>query len=118
MHTEACMHTRGLPGGALLCALGSSSAPVGMYMHTEQARYVLVQAWSPLRKALSGDAKAACAEIGQKYGKSAAQVGLRYIADTGATFTTQTKTRAHFQEDLQIFDFRLTADEIARLAAL
>jgi len=87
-------------------------------LEANRKRGVLVQAWSPLRKALSGDAKAACAEIGQKYGKSAAQVGLRYIADTGATFTTQTKTRAHFQEDLQIFDFRLTADEIARLAAL
>ena len=48
-------------------------------------RGVLVQAWSPLRNALRGKAREACAAVGAKYGKSAAQVGLRYIADTGAT---------------------------------
>ena len=30
----------------------------------------------------------------------------------------QTKTRSHFEEDLDIFDFKLTAEEIARLAVL
>jgi len=83
-----------------------------------QKRGVLVQAWSPLRRALSGRAKSACAEIGQKYGKSAAQVGLRWIADTGVAFTTQTKSRDHFAEDLDIFDFTLTKDEVATLAAI
>ena len=62
-------------------------------LEANKKRGVVVQAWSPLRKALSGDAKAACAEIGKKYGKSAAQVGLRFIADTGATFTTQVRSR-------------------------
>ena len=37
-------------------------------------RGVAVQAWSPLQRALQGPRKAACAEIGKKYGKSAAQV--------------------------------------------
>ena len=77
-----------------------------------------MQAWSPLRKALSGNAQAACAEIGKKYGKSAAQVGLRFIVDTGATFTTQTKTRSHFVEDLDIFDFQLSSEEVATLARI
>jgi len=81
-------------------------------------RGVLVQAWSPLRRALKGNAREACAEIGAKYGKSAAQVGLRYIVDTGATFTTQTKTRSHFAEDIDIFDFSLTKEEVARLAQI
>ena len=78
---------------------------------------MLVQAWSPLRKARSGSARAACEQIGAKYGKSAAQVGLRYIADTGACFTTQTKSRSHFEEDLDIFDFQLSPAEVAQLAA-
>ena len=81
-------------------------------------RGVVVQAWSPLRKALSGNAKAACAEVGQKYGKSAAQVALRFIVDTGATFTTQTKKREHFKEDLELFDFELSADEMKALGKL
>ena len=83
-------------------------------------RGVVVQAWSPLRKALKGRARDACAEIGQKYGKSAAQVGLKWIAQAngGATYTTQTKSKEHFKEDLEIFDFTLTAEEIATLSAI
>ena len=81
-------------------------------------RGVLVQAWSPLRKALSGGARDACEAIGRKYGKSAAQVGLRFIADSGAAFTTQTKTKAHFAEDIDIFDFSLTPEEVATLARI
>lgn len=46
------------------------------------------------------------------------QVGLRWIADTGVAFTTQTKSRDHFAEDLDIFDFTLTKDEVATLAAI
>ena len=49
---------------------------------------------------LSGEAKAACADIGKQYGKSAAQVGLRFLADQGVAFTTQTKSRSHFEERL------------------
>jgi len=80
---------------------------------------VLVQAWSPLRKALSGSAKTACADIGKRYGKTAAQVALRFIVDTGATFTTQTQTKSHFEEDLDIFDdFKLEPSEVATLAKL
>jgi len=87
-------------------------------LEANRKRGVLVQAWSPLRRALSGKAKAKCAEIGAKYGKTAAQVGLRFIVDSGATFTTQTKTRGHFEEDIRIFDFKLSPDEVAELAAL
>jgi len=84
-----------------------------------QKRGVLVQAWSPLRKALSGSAKTACADIGKRYGKTAAQVALRFIVDTGATFTTQTQTKSHFEEDLDIFDdFKLEPSEVATLAKL
>jgi len=87
-------------------------------VEANRKRGVLVQAWSPLRRTLSGPARAACEEIGKKYGKSAAQVGLRWIADTGVSFTTQTKSRSHFEEDLDIFDFNLTKEEITKLAAL
>jgi len=94
---------------------GGNAAAV---LEANRKRGVLVQAWSPLRKALSGEAKAACADIGKQYGKSAAQVGLRFLAEQGVTYTTQTKSRAHFEEDLDIFDFKLSSQEIARLAAI
>jgi diketogulonate reductase-like aldo/keto reductase len=85
-------------------------------------RGVLVQAWAPLGGSLGGrfssSMKGACAQIGKKYNKSFAQVALRWIVQTGASFTTQTKTKEHFIEDLEIFDFELTADEMKLLSNL
>ena len=99
---------------------------VGLYGRTSTAeqlaenkkRGVLVQAWSPLGGSTGGIPKSVrqeCATIGKAYGKSGAQVALRWIVQSGAALTTQTKTRAHFKEDLDIFDFALTADEMERL---
>lgn len=86
-------------------------------------RGVLVQAWSPLQRALRGRNKAICAEIGSKYGKTAAQVALRWIEQTGVTYTTAGTRKkdgaaARFAENIGIFDFKLTAEEMATLAAL
>ncbi|OLQ15195.1 Methylecgonone reductase [Symbiodinium microadriaticum] len=46
-------------------------------------------------------------EIGKKYGKSWAQVALRWIVDKGST--------EHFKEDLDIFSFKLSPDDLAKL---
>ena len=35
----------------------------------------------------------------RKYGKTWAQVALRWIVEQGATFSTQTKSKKHFAED-------------------
>ena len=99
---------------------GTSSADVGA---ANTYRGVVVQAWSPLQRALRGNAKEACAAIGTKYGKSPAQVALRWIAETGVTFTTAATRKvdgasARFKENADIFDFRLTKEELATLATL
>jgi len=85
-------------------------------------RGVLVQAWAPLGGSLGGrfDAaiKAKCKEVGTKYGKTYAQVALRWIVQSGAAFTTQSTKRDHFAEDLDIFDFHLSPEDMALLGAL
>jgi 2,5-diketo-D-gluconate reductase A len=85
-------------------------------------RGILVQAWAPLGGSLRGrfnsSMKGACAKIGQKYNKSFAQVALRWIVQTGAGFTTQSKSAEHFEEDLNIFDFDLTPEEMQALGSL
>ena len=48
-------------------------------------------------------------------GKSAAQVALRYILEKNVTIATQSTNAAHLNEDADIFDWRLTAAEVARL---
>ncbi|CAB9503127.1 oxo-5-beta-steroid 4-dehydrogenase [Seminavis robusta] len=85
-------------------------------------RGILVQAWAPLGGSLGGrfssSLKGKCAQIGKPYNKSWAQVALRWIVQTGASFTTQSQNKDHFQEDLNIFDFELTAQEMQELSAL
>jgi len=85
-------------------------------------RGILVQAWAPLGGSLGGrfnsSMKGTCANIGKKYNKSFAQVALRWIVQSGASFTTQTKKKEHFKEDLEIFDFELTAEEMTILSTL
>lgn len=100
--------------------MGASAAQI---VAENTKRGVVVQAWSPLQRALRGSSGATCAEIGQKYGKTAAQVALRWIADTGATYTTAGtkslgKAQQRFPENIDIFDFSLTKEEVALLSTL
>jgi 2,5-diketo-D-gluconate reductase A len=85
-------------------------------------RGILLQAWAPLGGSLGGrfssSMKAKCAEIGLKYNKSFAQVALRWILQTGASFTTQSHSKKHFQENLNIFDFELSDDDMQLLSSL
>jgi len=85
-------------------------------------RGILVQAWAPLGGSLGGrfdkNVKNACAKIGKKYNKSFAQVALRWIFQSGGSFTTQSKNKDHFSEDLNIFDFELTEEEMKTLSSL
>jgi len=86
-------------------------------------RGLLVQAWAPLGGSLGGkfdkNVKIACAKIGKNHGnKSYAQVALRWIVQTGGSFTTQSKNKDHFSEDLNIFDFELSDEEMTTLNAL
>eukprot|EP00401_Gymnodinium_catenatum_P066939 CAMPEP_0117500510 /NCGR_PEP_ID=MMETSP0784-20121206/22812_1 /TAXON_ID=39447 /ORGANISM="" /LENGTH=355 /DNA_ID=CAMNT_0005295719 /DNA_START=321 /DNA_END=1388 /DNA_ORIENTATION=- len=79
-------------------------------------RGIVVQAWSPLR--VSSSKKLTVAkEIGQRYGKSAAQVLLRWVVDVGATYTTQSSRADHLAENIDIFDFHLTPDDLERLVS-
>ena len=80
-------------------------------------RNILVQSWSPLSRVLrtyGNDLEA----IGKRHNKSAAQVGLRWIVQSGASFCTQSKSRNHFEEDLNVFDFALTDSEMAAISKL
>jgi 2,5-diketo-D-gluconate reductase B len=58
-------------------------------------------------------------EIGERYGKSAAQVALRWLVqqDHVAAIPKAADPR-HRRENLQVFDFELTPDEMDRIAAL
>jgi 2,5-diketo-D-gluconate reductase B len=56
--------------------------------------------------------------IGAAHGKSAAQVSLRYLVQMGVCAIPRTATPAHLAANLDVFDFALSAAEMAELKAL
>jgi len=76
---------------------------------------VALTAYSPLARGdVIGDE--VLAEIGDRYEKSAAQVALRWLVQQeGVVAIPKTTSRAHLEENLAVFDFELTDEEMARI---
>lgn len=79
----------------------------------------LIMAWYPLGH---GDTalqnEAVFAELAEKYGKSNAQIILRWHTQTGNIVIPGSKNEAHIRDNIQIFDFTLTDEEMLKIAAL
>ena len=80
---------------------------------------IVAQTWYPLGH---GD-KALLEEplltaLGQKYGKSAAQIILRWHMQVGNIVIPGSKNPAHIKANFDLFDFVLTDEEMAQIAAL
>ena len=58
------------------------------------------------------------AELGGKYGKSAAQIILRWHMQSGNIVIPGSKNPEHIQANFDLFNFELTSDEMAQIAAL
>lgn len=56
--------------------------------------------------------------IGKKYGKTAAQVGLRWLLDQGFITLTKTAKPERVAENIAVFDFQLDAQDLAQIARL
>lgn len=94
----------------------------------DTARGILSQAWSPIggitfypgygedrRSVLQDPAVTAIAE---RHGKSAAQVMLRWGLQQGRSVIPKSAKRHRIAENIDVFDFELTADELTALDAL
>lgn len=80
---------------------------------------IVIQAWYPLGH---GD-KALIQEdlftkLGQKYSKSNAQIILRWHIQDGNIVIPGSKNPAHIKANLDLFDFVLTDEEMAQIAAM
>ena len=80
---------------------------------------IVIQAWYPLGH---GDRaliqEPLFAELGQKYGKSSAQIILRWHIQSGNVVIPGSKNPAHIKDNFELFDFALADDEMAQIAAL
>lgn len=80
---------------------------------------IVIEAWYPLGhgdKALQDEP--VFARLGEKYGKTPAQVILRWHTQMGTSIIPGSKNPAHIADNVDIFDFRLTDDEMAEVARL
>ena len=79
-----------------------------------------MMAWGPLGgQGVDGIVKSELlAAIGQKYGKSAAQVALRWLTQRGIVAIPKSSHKERMVQNLNIFDFTLTTEEMARIATM
>ena len=73
-----------------------------------------VLAWAPLnRGGLSNDKF--LASVGKKYGKTAAQISLRWIIQNGCIPLPASQNKAHIVQNMAVLDFALTEQEMQEL---
>lgn len=79
-----------------------------------------MMAWGPLGgQGVDGIVKSeALAAIGAKYGKSPAQVALRWLTQRGIVAIPKSSHKERMAQNFDIFDFALTNDDLAQIAAL
>lgn len=80
---------------------------------------IVIQAWYPLGhgdKALLEEPL--FQELGKKYGKSSAQIILRWHIQSGNIVIPGSKSPAHIQDNFDLFDFSLTAWEMEQISIM
>ena len=80
---------------------------------------IQVQAWGPLGQGTNGVlSDPAIAVIAKNHEKSIAQVILRWHMQRGSVTIPRSTNPAHIAENIAIFDFELTKDDMATINAL
>ncbi|MCI8328767.1 MAG: aldo/keto reductase [Oscillibacter sp.] len=78
-----------------------------------------LMAWSPLAQGKNGIfTNEALTEIGAKYGKTAAQINLRFLLQSGVVVIPKSTHKERMEENFNLFDFSLTDAEMHSLEAL
>lgn len=78
---------------------------------------IATQSWSPLGQG-SALSDPVISEIARKYGRTAAQVIIRWHMELGLIAIPKSITPSRIRENFNVFDFTLDAPDIAAIAAL
>jgi len=84
-------------------------------LHAEHG--IATEAWSPLAQGAVLD-EPPLVKIAERHGKSPAQVVLRWHLQLGTIVIPKSVTPARIRENIDVFDFALSDDEMAEIAAL
>lgn len=78
-----------------------------------------IMSWGPFAEGRSGFfTNEMLKKIGAKYGKSVAQVALRYLIQRGVVVIPKSTHIERMKENLDVFDFEFSAEDMAAIAAL
>lgn len=95
-------------------AIQKSSVP-----REEQKYGVQVQAGAPFARGKNNlFTDETLGAIGDKYNKSNAQVALRYLVQNNVAVVPKTSRKERMIENLDVFDFELTSEDMGRIADL
>ncbi len=80
---------------------------------------VVPEAWGPLAEGRNNIfAHPVLSKIGEKYGKTAAQVALRWNVDRGVVIIPKSVHEERIIQNMNIWDFKLTEEEMNEISAL
>ena len=83
-----------------------------------RANQIQLEAWSPLFRGGEVLSDPAIVEIAKTHGKTPAQVILRWDLQQGVITIPKSVHKERIQENSEVFDFTLSAEEMDRIAAL
>lgn len=80
---------------------------------------VQLEAWAPFGEGRKGTFEnPVIVQIGEKYGKTAAQVMLRWNIERGVVVIPKSVHASRMEENFNVFDFSLSEEDMAAIAAL
>jgi len=80
---------------------------------------VALEAWSPLAEGRHGIFKnPVLMRIGEKYGKTSAQVALKFLIQNGIIIIPKTTHKERMVENINLFDFTLSDDDLREIHLL
>ncbi|MDE6626542.1 MAG: aldo/keto reductase [Lachnospiraceae bacterium] len=78
-----------------------------------------IMAWSPLAQGKNNlFTNETLTKIGERYGKTAAQVNLRFLIQSGVVVIPKSAHKERMEENFNLFDFSLTVEEMQELEAM
>jgi 2,5-diketo-D-gluconate reductase A len=81
--------------------------------------HIATESWSPLAQGGKGVFdQPIIAELAKRYGKTPAQIVIRWHLDKGLIVIPKSVTPARIQENFKVFDFKLHKDELGEIAKL
>jgi 2,5-diketo-D-gluconate reductase A len=79
---------------------------------------IVTQSWSPIGQGRDLLAKPTVLELAERYGKTPAQIVLRWHMELGLAAIPKTSDPVRMMKNIDVFDFGLKADDVAALSAL